>query len=347
MNTHIRNSPFSPGRGQVEAAEDALSAALPALAGGAADDAARSGDTPRLVTRGESPPDFVNPHAALVDWLNFTFPFKLYVDSFIELDTQFRQAFGFAMGKPRKTGFLNYEKSWELGENLSSLFAAGGESVGGTCMVSLSASGCMSVKDWAGVYDLVTRLRGRITRIDLAYDDFAGVMNIQTALGFRDSGGYTTNGRPPRFRYVDDFDAGTGKTLYVGSRKNGKLLRVYEKGKEQGLPRHPWIRWELELHNKDRVIDLETIIHPGIYLAGSYPCMSWVSETQDRVKTTHTIARTNFEHLLECCKQSYGKLIWLMHEGLGYSPQAIVETLSVKGIPSRLNIPVPGGDISS
>jgi DNA relaxase NicK len=48
----------------------------------------------------------------------------------------------------------------------------------------------------------------------------------------------------------------------VGKRKNGKLLRVYEKGKQLGDESSPWVRWELELHNRDRVIPWEVLLEP-------------------------------------------------------------------------------------
>jgi len=38
-------------------------------------------------------------------------------------------------------------------------------------------------------------------------------------------------GRPPSGELVDDLNAGAGKTLCVGNRKNGKLLHIYEKGR--------------------------------------------------------------------------------------------------------------------
>ena len=73
-----------------------------------------------------------------------------------------------------------------------------------------------------------------------------------------------------------------GWSLWLG----GRLLRIYEKGKQLGDPLSPWVRWELELHNKDRTIPLDVLIRPGHYLAGGYPCLSWICESQDRIKTT-------------------------------------------------------------
>ncbi len=195
------------------------------------------------------------------------------------------------------------------------------------------------MKDWQAVYALLVSLNAKITRVDLAHDDFAGDYNISAGLEMLALGQFTTNGRPPNAMHVDDFDSGKGKTLYIGNRDNGKLLRIYEKGKQLGDPLSPWVRWELELHNKDRAIPLDVLLRPGDYLAGGYPCLSWVSETQDRIKTTRKQLKISFDHLIKHCRQSYGKLLYVMHEGLGQEPLDIVQALSVAGIPSRLDLP--------
>ncbi len=277
-----------------------------------------------------------------MDWLNFTFHYDLSVSRLTDLDKLFRHAFGFAIGSPRNAGFSGYKYSWEMGEGLGT-FAAGGDAQAGTCLVSLSGNGCSAVKNWLAVYELLVILSARITRVDLAHDDLDGTFNIKSALQFLLDGGFIARGRPPLALYIDDFDSNAGKTLYVGKRKNGKLMRVYEKGKLFGDPNSPWVRWELELHNQDRLIPLDVLLRPGVYLAGSYPCMCWVSEIQDRIKTTTKRQEISYAHLLKSCKQSYGKLFWVMSEGLGYDATAIIEELAVKGIPRRLNIPVVGG----
>lgn len=296
--------------------------------------------TPRQVIRGESipSPTVTNPKAALIDWLNFTFPFRLDTLSFIELDKQLHAAFGFASSGSRNKGHLGYSDSWDLGESYG-IIATGGKTQGNTCLISLYGSGCAPVKNWTAVYELLVALNAKITRVDLAHDDFEGIYNITAGLEMLSLGQFTTNGRPPNALYMDDFDSGKGKTLYIGNRDNGKLLRVYEKGKQLGDPLSPWVRWELELHNKDRVIPLDVLLRPGDYLAGGYPCLSWISESQDRIKTTRKQLKISFEHLIKYCRQSYGKLLYVMHEGLGQDPLDIVQALSVAGIPSRLNLP--------
>ncbi len=45
-----------------------------------------------------------------------------------------------------------------------------------------------------------------------------------------------------------------GRTLYIGKRENGKMLRIYEKGKHLGNPVSSWVSVELELKGKNRII---------------------------------------------------------------------------------------------
>lgn len=298
-------------------------------------------ETPRQVIRGEIHND--NPHAysAFIDWLNFTFRWHLTSgDSFRDFDAELRQCFGFGLGVCRNRGHLNYEQSWVLGDDLG-FFATGGESVAGTSFVTISGKGCHAVKHWGKVHDFIARYKGRITRIDLAYDDLEGLRDVAFALRLYLSGEFSANaGRPPSVQMIDDFDSGKGKTLYIGNRKNGKLLRVYEKGKQLGDPASLWTRWEVELHNKDREIPLRIIFEPGRFLAGSYPCMDWVSSKQSRIKTVQATASISLDVLLKHCRLSYGKLIWVMRDVLDYTPEQIVQALAVEGLPERLNLPV-------
>lgn len=305
---------------------------------------AEAENTPRLVIRGENHSVEPNPSAAFVDWLNFTFIYSLSdVLALSRLDMRLLEAFGFGLGMPRNRGHLNYTDSWELGRSFG-IFAFGGDSVGGTCFFSISGEGCHAVKDWQAVYRLLQEFKVKITRVDLAHDDFLGVRDIKLAVSWYMTGMFDNlRGRPPKAEYIDDFDSGPGKTLYIGSRESGKLLRVYEKGKQLGAPEHPWVRWELELHNKDRHIPHEVLITPGAYLATSYPCMAWVSETQSRIHTLTTTSKINLDSLLHHCRGSYGKLIWTLWKVLGVPPEEILTKLARPGIPPRLNLPVVGG----
>jgi len=123
----------------------------------------------------------------------------------------------------------------------------------------------------------------------------------------------------------------------VGKRKNGKLLRVYEKGKQLGDPQSKWVRWELELHNRDRIIPWDVILEPGKFVAAAYPCMSWVNDIQERIKTIKNTNKISYEHLTHYAQQAYGALINVMLEVEG-SPEKVIERLKKPGIPSRLEL---------
>ena len=305
--------------------------------------AAEEAVSPRLVTRGENHSSYPSHKAAFIDWLNFTFRYKVAGnEDLMRFDECLRGVFGFGIGGNRHKGHLNYEQSWELGNNYG-IFATGGHSVGGTSLISLSGQGCSVVKDWLAVHDFILDKQGRITRIDLTHDDFEGLITLAQVKEWFEAGDFHSGkGHPPSGEFIDDFDSGKGKTLYVGSGKNGKVLRIYEKGKQLGDPKSPWVRWELELHNKDRVLDLDTLLYPARYLAAGYPPCAWISSNQCRIKTATTTLAIELDVLNRAAKKSYGKLIWFSWKVLGLSPLEIVERLAEEGIPKRLNHAVPG-----
>jgi phage replication initiation protein len=301
------------------------------------------GPSPRLVTRGENHATEPNSSAAFIDWLNATFRYELTGNwALMEFDNAIRQTFGFGIGTNRNKGHLNYEQSWELGDGYG-IFATGGKSVAGTSLISLSGHGCSVVRNWLAVHDFLTVRHARITRVDLTHDDYRGRITLDSVRDWFAAGDFHSGrGHPPTGQFVDDFGSGKGRTLYVGQGTNGKLLRIYEKGKQLGDPESPWVRWELELHNKDRVIPLDTLINPAQYLAAAYPTTAWISEKQSRIETATRTTLIGLDVLTEYCRKSYGKLIWTLWKLQGLTPQEIVEKLAVEGVPTRINHPIPG-----
>lgn len=98
---------------------------------------------------------------------------------------------------------------------------------------------------------------GKISRIDLAHDDFKGEYSSFDWANEQESNDMfllpKTRNRPActiagEFKHGDPQNKGL--TLYVGSRKNGKVIRCYEKGKQLGDKSSPWFRSELEIHAK-------------------------------------------------------------------------------------------------
>jgi phage replication initiation protein len=283
--------------------------------------------------------DDAEPLAALTDYLNTTFPFEVSQQSIIELKNYLGMFVGeaFASFQPRRGGLHGYKISFEIGKT-GGLFAYGGQR--GTALISLPGSACALITDWNSCYHLFCEvLRGRITRWDGAVDVFEGIPSVDDAVRFYKAGQFNCGGNKASCSQQGNWieQDGSGRTFYVGKRKNGKLLRVYEKGKQLGDPNSPWVRWELELHNRDRFIPWDVILEPGKFLAASYACMSWVNEIQERIRTIRKSSTISYKHLCHYAKLGYGKLIDVMLQVEG-SPEKVIELLKRPGVPSRLQM---------
>ena len=291
---------------------------------------------PVLLSHPLPKPDGI-PYAAITDYLNFTFPFTSS-----ELSRFFVQLFGclgsrFAPAVDRGRPQHFYENSFSLGDS-SALFAFGRQ--GG--YLSLSGEACHLVPDWNELILFVRdRLHGRISRWDGAVDDYEGVHSVDLALQMYDAGLSNSGGNEPTCEQRGNWRKpdGKGRTLYVGKRANGKMARIYEKGMQLGAPWHPWVRWEIELHNNDRIIPWEVLLEPGSYVAGAYPkALGWVHEEMQRIRTIKKAGAISYEHLIHHGANGYGKLINVMMQVEG-SAEKVVEKLRRDGIPSRLNTP--------
>jgi phage replication initiation protein len=334
------------------------------------DSAALPSSVPRLVTRGESysPDELIHdggesfvivsqggkakliniptpkidgvPNSAIVDWLNCSFSIN---DNF-SLDYFFGTLLpilgkSFSPVKDRERGCYGYKQSFDLGLS-KAMFAIGGNR--NTAFLSFSGESCHQIPDWVMLIDfLADEMKARITRVDLAYDDFNGVHTVNHALRMYQEGLFTCGGREPKMDQRGNWikPDGRGRTLYIGCAKNGKLIRIYEKGMQLGIPFYPWVRWEVQLGNKDREIPWDAIIEPGKYLAGTYPnALDWVSEEQSRIRTLQKNASLSYQALTHHASVGYGKLIDIMMKVEG-SADKVVEKLRREGIPLRLDLP--------
>jgi DNA relaxase NicK len=330
----------------------------------------RASDAPRLVTRGESyenhevigddgetyiiviqngrakqihiPKPKIDGVAtsAIVDYLNCSFPF----DKNKDLGSFFKELFSvlgtaFTPAINRNSGKYGYSHSFQLGDS-TALFAYGGNA--DTAFLSFSGSACHQIPDWSRLVEyLQNTLQARITRWDGAHDDFDGVHSVDSALQMYIEGLFTKGGRKPSMEQRGNWvePDGRGRTLYIGSSKNGKLTRIYEKGMQLGIPYHPWVRWETQLGNRDREIPWEAVLEPGKYLAGGYPAMEWISKEQSRIRTLKREAKLGYASLNYWASISYGKHInaMMLKEG---SAEKVIEILRRTGLPSRLDLPV-------
>jgi len=303
---------------------------------------------PRLVIRGESleikPKENVQPFAAHVDFLNVTFPilhtpdfekdFLEYILSLLGLEG------GIVAERPR--GLHGWKRSFEF-EGCTALYGTGGQR--GRALLSLPGEACarISRENWQVLVALLDdTLNARITRWDGAVDDFLGIHSVDWAVEQYLAGNFSTGGSRPGCKNSGNWTTPDtkGRTFYVGSRKNGKLLRVYEKGKQLGGPNHPWVRWELELHNQDREIPWRAVLNPGPYVAGAYKATHWISEEACRVKTANESRRIGYSALVQHAHNAYGPLIDFMMKVEG-SAEKVVKKLIRPGVPKRLDIQMP------
>ena len=297
--------------------------------------------SPVPVIRGETP----HPNLAHIDWLAFTIPYKKDRDwRWLRkiLEDIFNIPRNSWQGTDRK--WAGYQHRVDLicpldrGETiLLGLVGYGGKNQRGTMHVSLNATACRQISNWQSIHDWGISNDVVITRADTAHDDLEGrSININESLRWFDDGLFSSNGRPPTAQLIDDLGSNKGKTLNIGNRTSGKFLRIYEKGKKEGDPNSNWVRAEIEWKNQSRIIPWDILLRPGEYLAGAYPCFSYLSVKQDKIKTIQKASKINYEQMVAWLKIAGGKSINAMLIAEDGDIEAVFKQISRKGIPKRL-----------
>lgn len=279
------------------------------------------------------------PYAAITDFLNCTFPFKTqHLDSIL-FDLIACLGDSFSPLKNRFMGLHGWEDSIQLGET-KTFFAHGGQN--NTAFLSIPGEACHSIPNWTNLVKLLRDdLKAKITRWDGAVDDYLGIHSVDSSVEAYIAGNFNAGGKTPGCDQRGNWlkPDGSGRTFYVGKRKNGKMMRIYEKGMQLGEKWSPWVRWELELHNVDREIPWDVVIQPGKYVAGAYPkATGWIQQDMSRVRTIQNTARISYDYLTTCASIGYGKHLNVMLEIEG-SPEKVLEKLIRSGIPKRLDLP--------
>jgi phage replication initiation protein len=316
--------------------DGSASAQPPEAAGGAP-------DSPRQVIRGESSQEPQSPgkvFGAFTDYLNVTFPLPSdWRNKAAAFFCRLADVVGPAFGRMESLGrgFHGYGESYAF-ERGHVRYAFGGQA--GTGMFSIPGEGCALVPDWSELTRFLRdALHARITRWDGAVDDYNGVHSVDEAVQLYRAGAFNAGGRAPSCAVAGNWisEDQSGRTLYVGKRRNGKLLRVYEKGKQLGLGSSPWTRWEVELHNVDRVIPWEVIANPAPHIAGAYPALSWVSTLASRIPTLQRSDSISYNRLIFYAQVAYGQLIETMLSREAGDAE-VLELLRRPGVPARLEL---------
>lgn len=222
----------------------------------------------------------------------------------------------------------------------------GGQSQRDRIHVSVSGEGCHRIKDWGAVAAGIAALDGALRRVDIAFDDLEGQYSVDLAVTWYREDRFTVGGRRPSYNVAGDWlqISGTGRTFYVGKRANGKMLRVYEKGKQLGETESAWVRWECEYLSTRRVLPLAILFVPAAYLAGSYPCLSFVSDGgAERVKTAqHKAHELTLARSVAYCQRTHGKLVNYLLMVHGGDADEVVHQIVRPGFPSRFGKPAKG-----
>lgn len=136
----------------------------------------------------------------------------------------------------------------------------------GICL-DMSGSGCRcfethSSLTWQEVFSFIVdpSYSCNITRLDLAFDDHTGILDIQQLLDDTDEHNYTSNTRWWLVEY-----GSTGTCIYHGSPRSAIRVRIYDKAAERGiLDGKHWIRVELVLRDENARGAIERLINTDI-----------------------------------------------------------------------------------
>jgi len=311
----------------------------------AAEGRAEGATFPPPVTRGErsSPSEQATKTRAKVDWLNCTFDGR---DESVEA---LLQSLSMVMGRPVSgtdgRGMLGFSHSVGLRAGVGSssepvgCLAFGGDSQKGRWLLQLTGHGCGLVRDWGGMVRLLGALDARLTRVDLAVDFLQGEHGVLEALDLHAMDGFNGGGRRPSSALAGDWlDEAGGRTVYIGKSQNGKMLRVYEKGRQLGDAASDWVRWEVQFGNRDRILPLEILLDCDKYFAGAYPVLSdLMFDAAEVIATVRTEGDCSLSHLLRHMVRSYGRLVDTLEGVEGFDSGFFVDQVRVFGLPRRVN----------
>jgi phage replication initiation protein len=216
---------------------------------------------------------------------------------------------------------------------------------------------CCPHFDMPKLAELGAKAGARITRVDLAADDFSGQFSVHRARCIYNKGGFQGKGKAhgsmPKFTEIKSGRGAEshGKTFYVGDRKNGKMLRVYEKGLKDDPTRPNWVRWEVQFGNKDRELPWSMLSDPASYFLGAYEPFPklFAGRIQNAspayIKTEYeSKSSQSLEILLKHVRTQYGKTLKVAaqkaHAG-GFDLSRVFASIERPGIPRTLIMPTP------
>jgi DNA relaxase NicK len=229
----------------------------------------------------------------------------------------------------------------------------------GTYQLYLTGEAC----EYLGINNLLPKLKRivdlnvmKIKRIDIAHDDYEGTFNLQSALDMYDNDLFTIR-RKPSIRQVGDWHNEhdtKGRTVYIGNRNNGKMMRIYEKGKQLGEESSSWVRWEVELKAVDRVIPTDILESFAGYFTGAYPALKSLCKAKgiEIATVCRKKAGIALEKIAEWLNVTGGKSLFAIRQLKSYfglkTDTEILDflTMGKEELPKRLVFPVKSVSLS-
>jgi len=307
-----------------------------------ADFQAAGREFPPRLTGGESPR---SAEDVAIDWFSATFlPESYDLDVGAEVWELLKRVIGSVSGvtAPPTKGYAQgckfYVRSFGQQVNIGRC-DWGGDLHLGRARLELFGSGSSVVKHWWGVLDwLDDQDEVKITRVDLALDFLEGEFGIKDGVQWLKEGLFNNGGRNPRHSTPGDWlseQPTHGRTLEIGRRENGKMLRVYEKGRQLGRQDSKWVRFEVEIRNNDREIPLDVLRNPGKYFAGAYKALEGLSDHAPcKIATQQKEGEITVERMSEVVRTQYGPFFHVLRASL--SAEQVLDALSRPGVPRRL-----------
>lgn len=328
-------------------------------------------NAPPLVTRGESNQTLellsengeikevtkrvhYDSKVAIIDWVNTTMHESTFVlinnavtdkEVYRNVSECLVSIFGFGITAMRDRGANFYHRSLTIGNDWG-MVCHGGQA--NTILITLNGEGCAAARHgWERrLYDFLnSAVLPKITRIDVAHDDFNGdLFTLDSLYASYHLGGFNVGGRNPDIEQRGNWlkPNGKGRTLYIGNRTNGKFLRAYEKGLQlcpnsNQSTASRWVRVEVELKSVDRILPFEILIYPHEYLAATYPVLSSLSVEQERIMTTQKTVELSYDRTKNWLVRQCGSALKMVNEIDGI--QGINELFVGSKIPKGMTVP--------
>lgn len=147
--------------------------------------------------------------------------------------------------------------------NCISIHFNGRDDMGVWC--EMSGQGCRAFESlttlpgkWDDLFHTINDHNLNITRLDIAYDDHIGVLDINEIIQDTRDKEYVS-----KSDFWEIIESSKGQSLQFGSPQSDVLIRIYDKARERNCPEgEHWIRCELQLR-RDRAISFTQLGFPS------------------------------------------------------------------------------------